>query len=220
MKEIDFIPEWHKADRKRQKSFRRQYVLLALLFAMLMGWSFVVGQHVERVSADVRDIQGLFEKGKMKIDEGLLLEVEIADLKSKTRVLESLSPRTNVSAVIAELSWLVREDVILSKLSFKNEVIAEGAKSKSTGAAAVVQIGASGQKTSDADQLLRPMRTRMTLTGIAAEPGDAARLISQLEQSAYFEQETLVYSKPKEIRDNDVTEFEITCVVADYKIGQ
>ena len=218
MKEIDFIPEWYKANQKRRQRYHRQYVLLAVLFAMMMSWSFVVGRHVERVNADVQDVQQLVQKGQSKIDEGVMLEVEIADLKARARVLEMTSPRTNISAMIAELSYLIRDNVILTKLSLKNEPIETGPKKKS--AAAVVQIGTLNAKDSDIDKLLAQTRTKVTLIGIAAQPADAARLISQLEQSDYFEQETLVYSKPKKIREYDVTEFEIRCFVADYKLRQ
>ncbi len=216
MKEIDFIPEWYKANQKRRQRYHRQYVLLAVLFAMMMGWSFVVGRHVERVDADVQDVQQLVKKGQSKIDEGVLLEVEIADLKAKSRVLEMTSPRTHISAMIAELSNLVRDNVILTKLSLKNEPIETGPSNKSTGA--VVQIGDANTKANEVEKLLVQTRTKVTLTGIAAQPADAAQLISNLEQSGYFEQETLVYSRPKKIREYDVTEFEIRCFVADYKL--
>ena len=63
-----------------------------------------------------------------------------------------------------------------------------------------------------------PLRTKVSLTGIAARPADAALLIARLEQTDYFEQVTLVFSKPQKFKDNDVTEFEIRCFVADYRI--
>lgn len=217
MKEIDFIPEWYKANQKRRQRYHRQYLLLALLFAIMMGWSFVVGRHVECVRADVRDIQEVFEKGKIKVDEGKLLEADIAVLKAKARVLEMTTPRTDVSAMIGELSYLIRDNIILSRLSIKNEAIEGTEKRTSPSAGASVQIGSSGAKKTGADDFLTQTRTRITLTGIAARPADAAILISQLEQSDYFEQETLVYSKPKKIKEHDVTEFEIYCFVADFK---
>ena len=58
----------------------------------------------------------------------------------------------------------------------------------------------------------------MVLTGIAAQPADAAALIARLEGTPYFEQVVLVFSKPKTVQQQDMTEFEIQCTVADYRI--
>ncbi len=218
MKELDFIPEWYTANQNRRKRYHRQYVLLASLLAVMLFWSFVVGRYVERVGADVENIQKGFEKGKMKISESLLLEAEIVSLKHRSDILEAVTPRTKISCVVAELSYLIREDVILSKLSLKDEVIEAAQKKKSASTGAVVQVGQRTEKMDLNSLCLSPSRTKVVFTGIAAQPADAAKLIFRLEQSDYFEQESLVYSRPKKIKEHDVTEFEIQCFVADYKI--
>ena len=62
-----------------------------------------------------------------------------------------------------------------------------------------------------------PSHCKVVLTGIAARPADAALLIARLEKTEYFDHVLLVYSKPKKVKDKDVTEFEIRCFVADYQ---
>jgi hypothetical protein len=217
MKEIDFIPEWYKANRNRKKSYHRQYVLLGTLMAMMMIWSFVIGQYVEQVRADVEDIQSVFERGKMTIEQGMVLEAEIAMLQQQARILDATAPRTDMSSVIAELTWLIRGSVVLSKLSMINEVIEpkQADRLTSTG---VVRIGASSGGNGAAEMSLSPTRTRVTLTGVALTGADAAALISALEESAYFEQVTPVFTKAVKVKDCDVTEFEIRMYVADYTI--
>ncbi|MHC4551612.1 MAG: PilN domain-containing protein [Planctomycetota bacterium] len=212
MKEIDFIPEWYKASQTRRKRYHRQYMILATMLVLMMGWSFVVGRHVENVKADVGEIQSVVETRRAMVNEGTELEAEILQLKQQADILKMAESRTDVSMVIAELSALVGDNIILSRLSLKDEVIKE--PKKSAVSTTTVQIGAAVQKK---DGLLKQMRKCVTLTGIAAAPADAARLISQLEQSPYFRQETLVYSKPKTVKKHNVTEFEIRCYVADYK---
>lgn len=213
MKDIDFIPEWYKATRKRRKRYHRQYVILATMLALMMGWSFVVGRQVKTVKADVSQIQNVIDRSRKMIDEGSKLEAEIALLKQQTGIMEIAEPRTDISTVVAELSALVGDNIILSRLLLKDETIKE--LKESAVATAIVKIGAAAEKK---DGFLIQTRRRVTLTGIAAAPADAARLISQLEQSEYFCQETLVYSRPKTVKKHDVTEFEICCYVADYHI--
>jgi hypothetical protein len=217
MKEIDFIPEWYKANRNRKRRYHRQYVLLGSLLAIMMIWSFVIGQYVDQVRADVEGVQSIFERGKEKIDEGIQLESEIALLRHQARILEATAPRTDVSAMIAELSWLVRDSIVLSKLTLKNEPIDAGLD-KGPASSGLVQIGAASRGRGSSELSLTPTRTRVTLTGVALKGADAAALISRLEESAYFDHVTPVYSKAVKIKDHDVTEFEIRCYVADYTI--
>ena len=218
MKEIDFIPEWYKASQNRMKRYHRQYILLASLLAIMMTWSFIIGGYIEKVRADVEGVQAVFEKGKEKVDEGLRLEFEIAWLNRQEKVLEAVTPRTALSCVIGELSYLIRDDIILSKVVMRNEAIQTSSSKQSAPTGSVVQIGSTSGGKDAGSFSLDPTRTKVILTGVAARPADAAMLISRLEQSDYFEQETLVYSKPKKIKEHDVTEFEIQCFVADYKI--
>lgn len=218
MKEIDFIPEWYKASQNRMKRYHRQYILLASLLTIMMAWSFIIGGYIEKVRADVEGVQAVFEKGKTKVDEGLQLEFEIAWLKRQQETLEAVTPRTALSCVIGELSYLIRGDIVLSKVVLQNEAIQTSSSKQSASTGSVVKIGSTTGQKDAASLSLEPSRTKVRLTGIAARPADAAMLISRLEQSDYFEQETLVYSKPKKIKEHDVTEFEIQFFVADYKI--
>jgi len=218
MKDIDFIPEWYKANQNRKRRYHRQYILLASLLVVMMSWSFFIGQYVDRVHADVEDIQTIFETGKAKVEEGVRLQSEIASLQHQVRILDAATPRTNISAIIAELSYLIQDDIILSKLSFNNEEIKLDHEASSGPSGSIVQINASPQGNKASGVSLDPKRTRVVLTGIAAKPADAAALISRLEQSDYFQQVLPVYTKAKKIKEHDVTEFEIRCFVADYKI--
>ena len=219
MKEIDFIPEWYKANQNRRKRYHRQYILLACLLAIMMVWSFVVGEHVKRVRADVDDIQSVFEKGKAKVDQGMMLESEIALLQHQVQILEAVSPRTNISAIIAELSWLVQDNIVLSKLSLTNEAL-ELAEKKDAMPGGIVRIGSSSRQGEASAVSLAPTQTKLVLTGIASQGADAAMLISRLEESDYFQHVSPIYTKAKKIKDRDVIEFEIRMFVADYKIQQ
>lgn len=216
MNEIDFIPEWYKADQVRKRRYARQYTIIAAIFATMMVWSFVVGHHVKSVSAEVEGIQAAFAKGKDRVQQTLKLESEIEAMKQKAALLEKITSRTKMTAILGELSYLVEENIILSKLSLTHEPI-EGFKKESSVSGAVVQIGDSKPQQNPVIPAV-PSRVKVILTGIAATPADAASLIARLEQAEYFEEVALVFSRPKKIADKNVTEFEIRCFVADYQI--
>lgn len=217
MKDIDFIPEWYKANQNRKKRYHRQYALLISLLAVMMAWSFVIGQYVEQVRSEVEGIGSVFEKGQEKINQGMLLESDIALLQHQAGILDAVTPRTKVSAIIAELSWQVRDTIVLSKLSLTKEPV-QLDQEKSSPSTGVVQIGSSSRGKTPNAELMAPTRTRIVLTGYATQGADAAILISRLEESAYFDHVSPIYTKAVKVKDCDVTEFEICCYVADYKI--
>jgi hypothetical protein len=218
MKEIDFIPDWYKATLKRKRSYYRQYVLLTVLFAMMMVWSFVIGRHVTSVQAEVEDLRLASDTAKVRVDKALLLESEIAELQDQSTILETITPRTNLSAILAELSYLAGDNVMLSNLAIEKEELKAVEKQQKTAAAnQVVKIGDDANMKQQQLVAGLPSRKKVVLTGIAASPADAARMLARLENSVYFEEVAPVFSKAKKIKDHGVTEFEIRCYVADYK---
>lgn len=60
------------------------------------------------------------------------------------------------------------------------------------------------------------LRYRFKLAGIAADAADVATLISALETSSYFCQILPGFSKTIQVKDYPVTEFEVSCYLANY----
>ena len=215
MKEIDFIPEWYREGRKRKRCCIRRYTLMAVMFALMMMWGAVINGHIAQVSAEVEEIQTSFQKTRMQGERAIQLKNQITEMRERTMLLDKIESRTKMTAILGELSHLINENVMLSKLSLQNEVIPNPDRE---GAAAAVVYTGGFQRSSQDDVLpLSSFHCKVVLTGIAASPADAAMLISRLEKADYFNQVSLVFSRPREFEDKDVTEFEIRCYVADYQ---
>jgi len=125
MKEIDFIPEWYKAGRSRKRRYVRQCTGMGILFMAMVTWSFVMGRYVEHAHAEVEGIQGVLEQGQVRVEQSLELERQIADIKEKLQMLNSVAPRTPISALIGEVSYLAGGNIILNRLSFENDLSRE-----------------------------------------------------------------------------------------------
>jgi hypothetical protein len=218
MKEIDFIPEWYKADRKRKRRYVRQSTLMAVMIVIMMGWGFVLDGYLARVSAQVQAIEAAVTKGQIRIEQTMDLQNEIELMKQKTALLDKVTPRTKMAAILAEVSYLTQDKIVLSRLALENEPIEQARKKQPQDVSAVVQIGSRQETREDPVVPECPSRVVVSLTGIAAKPSDAAMLIARLEESRYFDGVALVFSKPKSFKDKDVTEFKIRCHVADYAI--
>lgn len=216
MKELDFLPQWYRADRSRKQRRRRYCVLFGLIAGLVGFWSFIVGQSVGGLKAQTQEMAATLEQGQQVIQMAMEMDEQIARLSRQTQMLESLTPRTSVSAVLGELSAMACDNVIFSRVTLTLEPIAEAVKPATT-TAGVVRLGAA--KSEAASPLpSTPQRMRITLTGIAAGGADVARLIERLESSVYFENVAPGFSRAKKINDCEATEFEMICTIADYRV--
>jgi hypothetical protein len=213
MKELDFLPQWYRANRQRQQCRYRHYVLFGLAVAMVAGWNFIVGRSLSSLQAETRQVDSTLQQGQKTIQQALEMEVEIERFSQQADILAALTPRTAISAVLGELSQRVSENIILSRVVWMQTPLAE----KQTSADKAVRIGAAK---SESPSLLPegPQCTRVVLTGIAAGGAEVARLIDQLETSDYFENVSPGFSRAKKIGSKEVSEFEVTCRVADYEV--
>jgi len=212
MKEIDFIPEWYKTSRKRIVGYHRQYALTALLFVTLLAWSHAAGRFVSKAKADISRIRNLLEIKEPLEEVYSRMKENVDGLKENLHVLRRVEPRINLSHVIGELSYLVDDRVVLSRIEIHNEALRPAPRAAKKG---VVTITAGHNGKSSV--LPEPnIRSKVTIAGIAAEASDVASLISKLEQSPYFCRIIPEYSRSRDIKGATVVEFEIGCYVANY----
>ncbi len=218
MRELDFMPNWYHAQRQRRQRRGRHYLLFGLVAALLAGWSFVLEHSVSTLQADNRQVQAALEESRQTMQDALELEILIEVLGKQAETLDVVTPRTPVSAVLAELSHCVEQRMVLSGIALKLEPI-EGADAVAPSSPQAVRVGAA--RTQSPSPLPEaPRKMRITLTGIADSGAAVARLIDQLEKSPYFEAVLPGFSRTKELTGNTVTEFEIVCTVADYTIAR
>jgi len=209
MKEIDFIPEWYKTGLRRRVSYHRQYTMILCLFVALLAWSYSAGNFLSTAKAMVEGARNLLDASEPFAREHAALLEEIRDLTEKAEVIERIRTRTPVENVLAELSHLIGDRVVLGSIELFSEALRqEGAKRD------VVVISRRTDKDAslpDADSF-----TKVVLAGIAADAADVAALIAAMENSSYFCRIIPEYSRNKEVRGYLATEFQITAHVADY----
>lgn len=212
MKEIDFIPEWYKTGQKRIVGYHRQYILITVLFVVLLVWSHAAGSFVSRVKAEVNRVQNLLEVKTPLAQVYCKMKETVANLQANAHVLERVEPRVDLSHVIAELSYLVSDQIVLSKIDIQSEAVQAVPTGKKKD---VVRIAAGTGRTSSALPE-ESTRSKVTIAGIAARGSDVASLISKLEESSWFCRVIPGYSRSKETKGVMTMEFEIGCYVANY----
>ena len=191
MKEIDFLPEWYKSGKRRQVSYRTQYIAISSVFVVMMVWSFIATRSISEARAQMSQMATQQARAKIVSAQYDGLEDEIRLLES----VEEIDSKIDVASVLAEISFLIDERIILRKLEFIAEkFVNKQETNKSPGTGTVVRVVRSS--TSNKKELpLGNVRFKVVIAGVAADTNDVATLMCKLEDSPYFCQVVLSYSR-------------------------
>jgi len=245
MKEIDFLPEWYKSGQRRQVSYRTQYIALGGVLIVMVVWNFIATHSISKVRAQFAQMatrQTQAEGLSVKLAE---LKSELRGLQEKAESIEEIDSKIDVAGVLAEMSFLIDEkivlSIVLSKVAFIAEKFEDRRQAELSPRAGTV-VRAVRTKLSEKRNLpLGDVRFRVVINGVAADASDVASLICKLEDSPYFCQVVPSFSRTAKInvRSNpslssktknvnsgreaggkiQVSEFEISCYLANYREG-
>ncbi len=223
MKEIDFLPEWYRSGRRRQISYRTQYIALGGIFVVMMAWNLIAGGSISRAAAELSRQKSQETAAERITQKTATIKQQIAELEKRAKVLDRIDSRIDVASVLAEMSFLMGERIVLSKLEFSAEKFAGRTAGRAGG---VLPVRAGGRGSSrKKGTWLGDVRFKVVMNGIAVNGSDVAELICKLEDSAYFSQVIPSFSRNTTVRTEgrpaegelQVTEFEMSCYLANYE---
>lgn len=247
MKEIDFIPEWYKTGRRRQLSYRTQYVALGGMFVVMMAWNFISIRSLSKASAELVQMAPRQSQAQSVSREFKKVQSKLADLQKKTRLIEQIASKIDVASVLAEMSFLIDDKIVLSKVEFTAEKFGATPQSGPT-STSVVRVASGGFGGKQVPPLGK-VRFQIVINGVASDPSNVAELICRLEDSPYFCLVRPSFSRYKTIssdggstansdiktarisgpmkadaeptaKKHQVSEFEISCYLANYRQGE
>ncbi len=197
MKDIDFLPEWYKSGIRRQISYRTQCYVLGGIFVVMIVWNFVTSYSMSKANAQVLEMttrQGQAERVSAKLID---LKNELNLYHKREGLVEKIDSKINVADVLGEISYLVDERIVLSKIELVSEKIANDEPSPQ--ANAVVRAVQSNFNTNK-EAPIGDVRFKVLLVGVTVDAGDVAGLICKLENSPYFCQVVLSFSRNTDIK--------------------
>jgi len=213
MKEIDFLPMWYKSHRRQQRSYRLQYISIAVVFAIMMFWNFLAGRTVSKMATEFTEAMGEQNKAEAISAEFAKIKVKVSQLQQKADMVKKIIPKSSikVSNVLGEMSYLIGERIVFSQVQLLAQKIATQEASKPRN---IKERIASGD-----------VKFKILMEGVAADAADFAELVCDLEESAYFCQINPSLERNKTIkaavgltgRQTRVTEFKISCYLANYQ---
>ena len=239
MKEIDFLPEWYKSGQRRQVSYRTQYIALGGVFLVMVVWNYIDTYSISKVRAQFAQMstkQAEAEGQSAKLSE---LKSELEGLRKKTESIEEIDSKINVAGVLAEMSFLINERIVLNKVVFDAEKIEYKQQAEQSSRTGTVVIAARTKLIEKRNLPLGDVRFRVLIGGVAVDTSNVADLICRLEDSPYFcrvvpsfsrttvinasskpslRSRTKNVNSPREAGGNiQVSEFEISCYLANYR---
>ncbi len=222
MREVDFLPKWYTSGKRRQVSYRTQCVALGGVFVVMVVWSLVATHSISKATAEL--VEGTAKQAEVESTSRELARIksEVTRLQKKVKSIEEIDSKIDVAGVLAEISFLIDEKIVLNKVEFGAERFAGKQEGKSGSGSAVrvarAKFGGKGAP------LPGDVRFKVVIGGVAADVGDVAALICKLEDSTYFCQVYPSFSRNRKIKvrageDLQVSEFEISCYLANYREG-
>jgi hypothetical protein len=222
MKEIDFIPEWYKSSRRRQISYRTQYVGLGCLLVVMAVWSLVTGYSISRARTELAEQAARHLEMQPVLQEFAETKLQVAELHKKARLVAEMDSRIDVAGVLAEMSFLIDRTIVLSKVELTAEAFMNEQKDKSK-ISSTVRV-ASGKTTGKETAPLGTVRCKVVISGVASDAGDVTELVSKFEGSPYFHEVTfsvggnaVTAAAGAAGSDVETTEFKIGCYLANYR---
>lgn len=241
MREIDFLPQWYKQGKRHQRRMRRQYAALTLIFLAMVSYNLASTHRIARASAELAQFEDERGRAESAFHQFNMVTRELNEIRVKADVIERIDSKIDMGAVLAEMSHIIGETVVLSRVEFLSESPTDADKNQGAAVTGVRPADAGGGPPKKA--IVGDLRFRIALTGLAVSPADVAALVCRLDDSVYFDrvhasfwrnstahvsarkaqdtpgpQGEAVAAQPTEIVQ--ATEFEVVCYLANCKEGE
>jgi Tfp pilus assembly protein PilN len=225
MKDIDLLPDWYTSGKRKQQSLRSQYLVLVGVVVIMNVWNFVAAHSLSWTEQRIREDMHKCSKAKAVMAKTKEMTGQIDELSKKAKLLDAIDSKINIAAVLSELSFLVDGKIVLSDVKLDAQEFDTDVQG-SPSASGIRVAGTSSRKSTD--EHLGDERFLVTLRGIAEQTSDVGKFVRRLEESDYFRNVSLAFSRSKNVKvsvgqgdeQRQVSEFEISCDLANYQLVQ
>ncbi len=220
MREIDFLPKWYKSGRRRQAGYRAQCIALGGMFVVMVVWNFIATGSISKTAAELPQMATRQAKAEIASREFARIKNEVRRLKKGASILEEAGSQADAGSILAEMSFLIDERIVLKKLVVSPE--------KSSGSWEDSQLPSANA----IQKLFDDVRFKVVISGFAVPTSSetsgqeiVAELVCKLEDSLRFCDVYPLFSRHAEVEAGggpgkkryQASEFEISCYLVDYR---
>lgn len=212
MNECDFIPDYYREQSAFRRSVRVRISGIGVILCIMVLWCVAHGHRLAGAEAMQGEISLQLEQVETNVAKKRTMDIQLAELRDRQRLIEKLSGRASLVLVFSEISRRQPEMVVLTDVSVDCSSLAAYTKQ-----AAVPPV--SGMPASVQPEGVKPeaspkppaMQARLKLSGIAASLPDVIQFAAALEKSPLFDRVTMKVDDSTVWAGRSAERFELTC---------
>lgn len=215
MSECDFIPDHYREERAFRRSIRVRVSGFGVILSIMVLWCVAHGHRLAGAEAMQSEISLQLDQVETNAAKKRAMDSQLAELRSRQRLIEKLSGRASLVLVFSELSRRQPEMVVLTDVSVDCSSLA--AYTEQTAASPVSGIPPSVQPGGvklEVSQEPPTMQARLKLSGIAVSLPDIIQFAAALEKSPLFDRVTMKVNDSTVWAGRSAERFELTCELA------
>jgi hypothetical protein len=212
----------------------------------MMVWSLVATHSISQAQAELAEMATKHGQAENVAAELAGLENGLRELRTRVQSMREIDSRIDVASILAELSFLMDEGVVLSRVELIAEKFVRKQQAEPSQSAGTVVRAVQAKPGDKKEMLAGNVRFKVVIAGVAADASDVGVLMCKLEDSPYFCQVILAFSRDIEITNRttpspsaaanaseapaetktgapeggpsiQASEFEINCYLANYR---
>lgn len=198
MRDLEFLPQWHRKLRARRRAlFTQVWATLALVFSAAL-WLWLANVNIRQNSQTLHALDTQSRQLEQEMAQMERLESLLKQFKQQDEVLKQLGVHVESGRLIARIADALPESVALTNINF--DILER--KVQLTGM----------QQAALKDPSTIPMDRRMLVKvdGVAPSDVELATILTELSRSPFFENVTPVFSRDKRQNNRVLREFEVT----------
>jgi len=205
MKEIDFRPDWYCVIRGRKRAALIRIALLGVLGVELILGSVGIVTQKAAARQEIDGLRGDFER-QMDVFKDFDAKLALLDrLRRKRELLLDVSGGAPVYRMLAELSHLMPDDVVLTEVRVAQHRAINAARG-------IAEDKGGTTEPSEHDGV-----GRFEITGWASSDVSVGTLLTNVANSRLFQEVALNYSQPLAAKRRVAREFKLTCVFPQFE---
>jgi Tfp pilus assembly protein PilN len=214
MKDIDFIPAWYKEKQRRNVMYRRQYMGVVGMFALLVIVSFIAGRSLSDSRAEIETMKNTIYTARTVMAQHEHVRSQLQAIEESQSRLYRLRSKADYGAIISELSYEIPQQIVLKALTIETEPY----RPENMSAVQGDMMKIAGQPVADTKSVLPSLnlRHKIVIEGLASGASDVALLISALEKSNYFCHVLPGFSRSVTLDQKNRVDFQVVCYLANY----
>jgi hypothetical protein len=166
---------------------------------IMIVWNFIATHSISKARAEVQQRKAIQAEAEAVSREFTGIKSEVAGLKKKVKFMEEMDSKIDVASVLAEMSYLIDDNILLDKVEFDAEEFVNAQRQKTSGRTNTAARPAGRNVAGKGELSLGDVRFKVVISGVATNTGDIAELICKLEKSPYFCMVKPSFSRNKEI---------------------